>query len=329
MEQVSPEYKQKIQIIFLQNTDLTYQNKKYQYTYEPCTLPHMYLTFEILAKYIEVFSAGKYSLQFSHKILNTTLTKFQKKIRWPDLDSMEPWDEELSVEMADSIRNNDSIVYVYPNKSPTDAMAGGTYLPIIPKGFSGPIRNNIELPSGWVTFKNFPQVFHEFTHTVEYATGIKSTVHNKKEMDALIKLTGIMGGEGKWLQWQWANIIIPKVEKVALKSKVSGYMKLFGMSQTHPFLISDSSVKNYYKTQQSIGREQISKNKKEAAGKNKEAYALYNKGKHKEAAESSVQSVELYPWESSYLEHAEWFIEHSGLSEAKKQALKTRLTKLY
>ncbi|TGN14659.1 hypothetical protein [Leptospira ilyithenensis] len=320
------EYKQKVAFIYLSETDAEQGGKRFQSKLDPCTIGHLNLSMGLVARYLETFTNGRFSLEFENLIFNTKVTKLETKM--VSLTSLQPWTEDFAVQLGEINRKFDTLLVVFPQVGGR-ATGGSNFFPIIPGVLNGEIRGTISLPAGWATVSNYPQIFHEYLHTVEMMTGIESTSHGSAQQARIEAFTGLpKSGESDWAEWFFRNTILEKVNQASEKKGGSGWKTVFGRSASFPFLLSDESIRKLYRLKNEKGEDYVKELRNKAEEYNKQAYKLYNSQKNKEAAEQSFLSATTFPWTFLYIKNAKWFIENSSLKKDSKEIMLEKLKEL-
>ena len=324
---VKPEYSQKVMLLAVRNLDADNGDKHLRNTLDPCDVRHLELSMRLLSRYLETFTSGAYSMALDHTVVETTATKLERGKAV--LNSFSPWNDELTLQLTKVVRSSDVIVFLYP-KGGGIADGGGYGIPLLPGFLSSPKRGVIRLPTGWATISNYAQIFHEYLHTVEAMTGIKTTTHGVEETARVLSFTGLQKGTGEsnWAEWYFRHTLQEKADALRAKKGTSGWQELFGGSVTKPLRLSEAGVRALFRDREQAGEETLKERLLRAKEQDTQAYKYYNSGHRQDAATSAVEAVRLYPWQEEYLNHARWFIRHSGLPASQADSLNRELETL-
>ncbi|GBF48532.1 hypothetical protein LPTSP4_00310 [Leptospira ryugenii] len=218
--------------------------KKIDRFFNPCLALHGYLSLQVLSRHIELFSNGALRLQLNPIWLDKTATRLNDK-NYIMMSSLSPWTEDLSLLMHEITKESDLVVIAFPREG-GNANANYGKLPIVPGLVQSPTRTFIKLPSEWMRMLNFPQIFHEYMHTVEFLMNRKgekefhATSHGAdgKKVQALTGLPTETTGETDWAEVLFKRQIQWKVDDIATKNAMNGWQSLFGIRSELPNQIS-------------------------------------------------------------------------------------------
>ncbi|MBX3721282.1 MAG: hypothetical protein KF713_05525 [Turneriella sp.] len=207
---VSPEYVQRIFVLYPLHTRATIPGKEGQLAYDAsaCRLLHVELNFGMLREYVELFSRGKLSISVEYRVVDATVTEFTKK-RTGIMESLQPWNQEVEGVLHAAAKGYDLVWFLYPYKGGV-AYGGLGSIPLTPDGKTRVGMRRVWYPDGWGKFNNFPQFFHEYLHTVEFSNGIKITTHGSGETNRILKETGLPkgnSGETDYAEWHFSHTI--------------------------------------------------------------------------------------------------------------------------
>lgn len=206
---ITPEYVQRIRVLYPRYTRATAPFTKKQLVYDatPCRLKHVELNFGVLKQYVELFSRGKVSIAVDYQVVDGTVTRFNKGGSGI-IESIDPWSEQLANVLNDTGKNYDLLWFLYPYKGGV-AYGGIGRLPLSQDGKQQVGMRRVWFPDGWGKFSNFPQFFHEYLHTVEFSNGVKITTHGAKETARILRETGLSKGLGEtdYAEWHFAHTI--------------------------------------------------------------------------------------------------------------------------
>jgi len=332
----TPRYVQKIAYLLVKNIDApTGDNDsgpRITMELTPAQEKHGLLSLNILRRYLQLFSKGQMDMQISTYRLDRTALKVDGR-NIVSLVSLSPWDLETSQLMNAAIAGNDIIFTAFPRKGGNAIATIGSF-PLLPGILSSPTRTGMYIPSGWLTLVNFPQIFHEYMHTVEYAmvwAGMKefhATSHGDDEerVEALTHIPTLKTGETDWAEYFFAHTIPDFAAMLETKNHKNGYEYIFGLSIKHQHSLPGSAMKSLYQRSQSEGTVTLLATRDAAEKLMASAYTAYNKDRKPAlAASRALEAFTLYPYYPTYFGKAKWFIEYSKLKKPELEAMLAQL----
>jgi tetratricopeptide (TPR) repeat protein len=253
---VPARYNQTLTYLIVSRTDTSTDSntkKTIQKEMKPCLAAHGYLSLNVLKQHIRLFSQGKLSLQIKTIELSQTATKLDTK-NYIIMDSLRPWDESLSIQMNKIVSESDLVFVAFP-RSGGNANANYSSLPIVPKLAKSPFRTYIKMPSEWLTMINFPQIFHEYMHTVEFhmiRNGDKkfhATSHGAdgKRVQVITGLPTETTGESDWAENLFMNQIQNLANEIEEKKAKNGWEQIFGIHIQNTNKFTENDIKELYK----------------------------------------------------------------------------------
>ncbi len=336
LEPFETEYSQNVTYLIIDNTDtsanLTAGKKVVTKKMDPCLALHGYLSLKVLRKYIELFSNGKLTLKINSIYVTQTGTKLDGK-NYLILDSLTPWDEGFSKQMNAIITESDLIFLSFPRDG-GNALASMGEVNVVQNILYSPSRNLIRMPSEWLSMINFPQIFHEYMHTVEFnmnrngMENFHATSHgaDAKLVEALTGLNSDTTGESDWADYFFQNTIPTLADDIKSKSNANGWEKIFGIHKSKKNFISDITIKKLYEEIAESGSESLLTRQKEAGSLMSTAYTSFNRESNPgKAANIAVSSYLKFPFDPTFYRKAKWFVEHSRLNLKEKSDLIERL----
>ncbi len=333
---INPRYVQKIAYVMVQKLDApTGENgsgPRISMEMTPGQQKHGMLSLNILRRYLQLFSNGQVDLQISSYPIDRTARKVDNR-NIVTLSSLEPWDLEPSLLMNSAIADNDLLFIAFPRKGGNAIATIGAFS-LLPGIISSPTRTGMYIPSGWLTMINFPQIFHEYMHTVEYAmvwAGMKefhATSHGNDEerVEALTHIPTAKTGETDWAEYFFARTIPEFAAELETKNHNNGYEYIFGLSSKHKHSLPSSAMQRLYERLQRHGSKSLLEARDNAEKLMTSAYSAYNKDqKPALAASRALEAFKTFPYNSGYYGKTKWFVENSKL---KKAELETMLAQL-
>lgn len=252
----SPKYTQVVTYFIIDQTNTKSDpnaEKKVERHMDACLAVHGNLSLSILKKYVELFSQGNLTLNIRTVYVPKTITKIYKN-SFPAIGSLSPWDENFSLFMNQVTEASDLFVFAYPRWS-GGALASLSKIPIIPNILNSPQRTHFKIASEDLTMIQFPRLFHEYLHTVEYnmrRNGDKSfhaTSHGKdgKKVEAITGLKTEETGETDWAEHHFANRIPNLVKNLESKNSVNGWQDIFGIHIKFKNKITEDRIRSDFK----------------------------------------------------------------------------------
>lgn len=254
-----PKYTQTFTYVIIANTD----TGKIQKQMDPCLALHGLLSLKVLQRYIELFSDNQLTIDI--KIVNLTQTATLLNDRnYIMLSGLVPWDENLSLQMNQIAAESDLVFIAFPRFG-GNANANYGSFPIVPKLANSPFRTYIKMPSEWLTMINFPQIFHEYMHTVEFhmnRNGDKkfhATSHGAdgKRVEEITGLSTASTGETDWAEHLFANRIRELAIKLELSKQKNGWEQIFGIHLQNKNLYTETQVREFYKKYKEMPSKEI------------------------------------------------------------------------
>ncbi|MCZ8342485.1 MAG: hypothetical protein O9301_05600 [Leptospira sp.] len=250
-----PKYTQVVTYFIIDQTNTKSDpnaNKKVERHMDVCLAVHGNLSLSILKKYVELFSQGHLSLDIRSLFVPKTITKIYKN-DFPALGSLSQWDENFSLFMKQVTQESDLIVFAYPRWSGS-ALASFSKIPIVPKVLNSPLRTHIKIASEDLSIINYPRLFHEYLHTVEYnmrRNGDKlfhATSHGSdgKKVEAITGLKTEETGETDWAEHHFANRIPDLVKKLEFKNSMNGWQDIFGVRIKFKDTFTEERIRSDY-----------------------------------------------------------------------------------
>ncbi|TGL58129.1 hypothetical protein EHQ58_12155 [Leptospira ognonensis] len=249
LDSKEPKYIQTLTYVIVANTE----TEKLQKRMDPCLALHGLLSLKVLKRYIELFSENQLTIEI--KMINVTQTATRLNERnYIMLSGLAPWDENLSLQMNQIATESDLVFIAFPRFG-GNANANYGSFPIVPKFANSPFRTYIKMPSEWLTMINFPQIFHEYMHTVEFhmnRNGDKkfhATSHGSdgKRVEEITGLPTSSTGETDWAEHLFANRIRELAISLELSKQKNGWEQIFGIHLQNKNLYSETQIKELYK----------------------------------------------------------------------------------
>jgi hypothetical protein len=331
-----PAYVQNISYLVISDTNATNSAKPeikvYTKAMDPCLALHGLHSLKVLRQSIRIFSQGKIEMQIHPTSWKKTVTVLDGK-NLPNLSSVVPWDRQTSIYFNEILKENDLVFLTFPRNG-GNATAQSSGLPIIPGLITSKRRYMIRLPSEWLRLENYPQIFHEYMHTVEFAMiqngdkNFHATHHgsDSKRIGEITPLDPNLTGESDWAEYFYPNNITSLVKNLEATGHKNGWEKLFGTHIHFKNNFETAQINKVWSLLDELGEEEIKNRKSKSKQLIDFAYTAYNKEKnYKKAAELAVSAFELLPYSVTYHKKSKWFIENGKLSKNEKLAFQERL----